>query len=122
MAAALTGRPILYAEPVQQVRGLLMRDGSVQPIQARVYEDPDVEAVRAAVTDMNVTQAAGRGRGVTRTADNPLTVWIMADSVVPVVVDHVDRWEDIAPNVLQRMAARGVAAVAAAASSVVANI
>jgi hypothetical protein len=55
-----------------------------------------------------VIQAIGRGRGVNRTADTPLTVFVLADVVLPVPLGRLAQWPEVRPNVVERMAARGV--------------
>ncbi len=87
---------------------MLKADGSGRPDDLRAYEDPDAEAVRAAIMDTQVMQSLGRARGVDRAADKPVAIWIMADVVLPLVVDRVDDWADLAPNVMMRMLSRGV--------------
>jgi putative DNA primase/helicase len=72
------------------------------------YADPDLEALRVAITDNEVLQAIGRGRAVNRTAGTPLTVFICADVVVPMPAKRIVRWGDVRPTVQQRMAARGL--------------
>ena len=68
MAMALTGRPIPAEQPHSETRGQRMTDGSGAAMQVRAYADPDLEALRVAITDNEVLQAAGRGRAVNRTA------------------------------------------------------
>ncbi len=107
-AIALTGKPLAPQVPRREARGALMADGSGRAIECRAYAAPDLEAVRAAVTDAEVVQAIGRGRGVNRAADNPLTVFVLADVVLPMPVERLAVFEEVRPNVVQRMAARGV--------------
>ena len=54
-------------------------------------------------------QAVGRGRGVNRTADNPLEVHVLADVALPLVHDQVLAWETVAPDLVQRMLLAGMA-------------
>ena len=108
LALALTGRPISPEEPHLETRGQLMADGTGMAVECRVYADPDMEALRVAITDTEVLQAAGRGRAVNRTAETPLALFILADVLVPLPVKQIHRWADVRPNVLQRMAARGL--------------
>lgn len=111
LAAALTGRPVPREQPGRVPRGATMRDGSGAAVAVRAYEDADLEAVRAAVTDAELVQAIGRGRGVNRGEDNPLDVWLLAgDAVAALPVDELARWEDVAPAAgpRERMAEEGV--------------
>jgi hypothetical protein len=109
MALALTGRPIPSEDGEREIRGALLTDGTGAPIQVRAYADPDLDALRSAITDAEVIQAIGRGRGVNRTAEKPLAVFVMADVVLPFPVSRVVRWEDVRPGVVERMLARDVA-------------
>ena len=72
------------------------------------YADPDLEALRVAITDAAVLQAAGRGRAVNRTAETPLSLFILAGVVVPMPVKRIARWADVRLSPQQRMAARGM--------------
>ena len=108
MALALTGRPIPNETPHQESRGQRMSDGTTATLQIRAYTDPDLEALRVAITDAAVLQAAGRGRAVNRTAEAPLALFILADVVVPMSAKRIARWADVRLSPQQRMAARGM--------------
>ncbi len=108
-ARALTGKAIQPETPHKTTRGVLLADGSGVSINVRAYADPDLEALRIAVTEAEVIQAIGRGRGVNRDADRPLTVWLMADVLTPLPVENLVRWEDVRLSALGRMMARGAA-------------
>jgi len=108
MALALTGRPIPAEQTQTVTRGALMADGTGVGIICRVYAHPDLEMIRAAVTDAEVLQSIGRARGVRRAAENPVTVFLCAVVVLPVVVARVLAWKDVRPNFIRRMAARGL--------------
>ena len=95
LALALTGRVVSDEQPVVATRGALLEAGTGASIQVRGYADPDMEALRSAITDAEVVQAIGRGRGVNRTADNPLTVFLLADVLLPIPVMRVVRWVDV---------------------------
>jgi hypothetical protein len=109
MARALTGLPVAAEAGQMETRGVLMTDGTGTPINVRVYADPTLEALRVAITDAEVIQAIGRGRGVNRTTDNPLDVFVLADVVLPLPVSRVARWADVRLDVVGRMLARGAA-------------
>ncbi len=94
LAAALTGWPVSAEMPGLVTAAATMRDGTKAEIEVRRYLDPDLEAVRASITDADVVQNIGRGRGVNRTEETPL--------------DSLTHWQDVTPNLVQRMAARGV--------------
>ena len=108
MALALTGRPIPNETPHQESRGQRMSGGTTATLQIRAYTDPDLEALRVAITDAEVLQAAGRGRAVNRTAETPLSLFILADVVVPMSVKRIARWADVRLSPQQRMAVRGM--------------
>ena len=55
--------------------------------------------------DAAIVQAVGRG--VNRTADNPLDVWVLGNVITPWPVTDLARWTAVAPSPVQRMAARG---------------
>jgi hypothetical protein len=106
MARALTGLPIALENGRLETRGVLMTDGTGSPINVRVYADETLEALRVAITDAEVIQAIGRGRGVNRQASTFLFVIVLADVVLPLPVVRIVRWVDIRPNVIARMLAR----------------
>ncbi len=106
-ALALTGRPIPYESGRMETRGALMVDGTGQAINVRCYADADLEAIRAAITDSEVIQAVGRVRGVRRTAADRVTMFVMADVVLPIPVTALTRWADLRLDVISRMRARG---------------
>jgi hypothetical protein len=108
IAAAITGKPVEVAEPHKESRGVLMRDGSTAAIEVRAYANPAAEAVVQAITQAELIQAAGRLRGVNRTAENPCDLWLFADVVLPLEVDELLDWDSIAPGPVERMACRGI--------------
>jgi hypothetical protein len=114
LVLALTGRPIPAESGQIETRGVLMSDGTGQGMCVRVYADPDLEAMRAAITDAEIVQAIGRARGVNRTAENPLSVVVLADVVLPLAVTRLVRWVDVRPGVIGRMASRGLVLSSAA--------
>ena len=65
MARALTGRPNARKADHVETQGAVMADGTGAPINVRVFGDPIPEAPRAAITDAEIIQAVGRGRGAT---------------------------------------------------------
>ena len=104
----LFGRWADAAAPIETPAGLLMADGSRRTIVTRRFADPDMEAVRRAIADDNVTQALGRVRAVRRTRANPVTVLLLSDVVTPFPVNAVADWPTMALDRVERMAARGV--------------
>jgi hypothetical protein len=90
-------------------RGVLMRDGSRRAVSAIEHEDPDAELLRSAVCMDEVIQAIGRGRGVNRSAANPLEVQVLADEALPLVHDRIVAWDALVPDIFQRMLLAGCA-------------
>jgi len=107
LALELTGKPLALAASQTEMRGARGPDGRGIGIKVRVYADPDFEMVRAAITDAEVAQAIGRARGVNRTADNPVDVFLFADVVLTLTVAGVARWAEVCPDPIARMWARG---------------
>lgn len=89
--------------------GARMCDGSSQQVWVRRHENPQAELLRAAICDDELIQAIGRGRGVNRTANNPLQVHVLADVALPLVHDRVLPWEMVRPDLLQKMLLAGTA-------------
>lgn len=108
IAAAITGEPMEVAEPHKESRGVLMRDGTAGAIEVRAYSNPAAEAVVRAITDAEIIQSVGRVRAVNRTAETPVDMWIFADVVLPLEVDELLDWRDLAPGPVERMACRGI--------------
>ena len=108
MGLALTGRPIAPETGQKEAFGALMADGTGVGINVRAYANPDLEALRVAITESEVMQAIGRGRGVNRDAASPLDVFILADVALPLPLTRLAAWNSVCPDVLMRMAARGV--------------
>jgi hypothetical protein len=60
-----------------------------------------------------VEQAIGRGRGVSRTADNPLTVIVCNDIALPIAIDRTaEPWKVTNPDAMNLMFAEGGVAFA----------
>lgn len=113
-ALALTGLPIPDEVGHDETRGALMIDGSGAALNVRAFKDPTLEAMRAAITEAEITQAVGRGRGVTRTSDNPLRVWLFTDVATAFPVTSLVRWAETRPSIVERMAGRGLVLTSAA--------
>ena len=52
--------------------------------------------------------AVGRARGIRRTSDNPVEVFLLNNIDLPVMIDREVSWKEIQPSPLELMAARGV--------------
>ena len=107
MALALTGRAIEPQEPVREMRGVVV-DGIVQGLQVRAYVAPDMEAIRSATMDAQVLQTVGRARAVNRSAADPVAIYVLADVALPMPLARLAGWQDVCPDVVDCMAARGL--------------
>jgi hypothetical protein len=108
IAAAVTGEPVEVAEPHKERRGVLMRDGRAGAIEVRAYANLAAEVVVRAITDAEIIQSVGRVRAVNRAADTPVDTWIFADVVLPLELEELLDWQDLAPGPVERMACRGI--------------
>jgi hypothetical protein len=121
MAAALTGKPIsLPLQPprraggrpqamIEQEQAVRLKNGADVTLTARVFELPEAELIRQAVTEAAIVQAVGRARGVNRSAANPVEVWMtLSDTVVPLALDAVVEFGDLEPNKVDIMIERGI--------------
>ena len=86
-----------------------MRDGMSRAVRVPGHADQIAERIRAAICDDELIQCIGRGRGVNRTAANPLEVHVLADVALPLVHDSVTGWETVQPDAVQRMLLAGIA-------------
>ncbi len=107
MAEALTGAavpPIAgwypRAATVREMAG-----GEDMAAEADAHPDPVCEAIRWHVTEGELVQIIGRGRGVNRTAAAPLSVLAMTDAPLPVPVHEAIGFADLAPTAEDKMLA-----------------
>jgi hypothetical protein len=122
MAAALTGKPVSLPErppeppkrgPPQKMivqnRAIRLKSGAEVALACRVFELPEAELIRQAVTEAAIIQAVGRARGVNRSAANPAEVYmVLHDTTVPIAVDAVVQFEDLEPTKIDSMMERGL--------------
>jgi len=114
-ARALFGADIIEIDPDEKgavrypatTRGIRMRDGRGVAVQGPAHPDERAEAVRWAICEAGLVQAIGRGRGVNRSAADPLQIDILTNVVLPIEVDEVTTWNRIQPGLAQIMRARG---------------
>lgn len=94
LAGAVTGHEIVKAEPwyPKQPRGLRTRNGKPAGIECEAHPDPVADACRWQICEGELMQAIGRGRGVNRTAADPLDIDIIANVVLPLTVDAAEPW------------------------------
>jgi hypothetical protein len=109
MAAALTGKPVVAGDLAERGRGIRLKRGAERVLKGRVYETPEAELLRRAVSETAVVQAVGRARGVNRTEGNPVEVFlILHDTTTPLPVDAVAEFTSIEPNAVDEMIGRGL--------------
>jgi hypothetical protein len=122
VAAALTGKPVSLPERlpeppkrgypqkmIVQNRAIRLKSGAEVALSCRVFELPEAELIRQAVTETAIIQAVGRARGVNRSAANPVDVYIVLDdTALPIAVDAVVQFEDLEPTKIDSMIERGL--------------
>ena len=89
-------------------RGLRLPDNSGVAVETDQHPDPVAEAVRWQICEAELVQAIGRGRGVNRTAKNPLDLDIVADVCLPVTVDEATTWHTVDPSPATEMLVEGI--------------
>jgi hypothetical protein len=87
-------------------RGIRLRDGSGIAVIGDQHPDAFVESVRQMICEAELVQALGRARAVNRSAQTPLDVDLLFDTVLPMAVDEVANWTE--PSLLIETAAEGV--------------
>ena len=92
-----------------------MRDGRAVPTETDRHPDPIAEAFRWLACEGQLLQAIGRARAVNRTSVNPVEVLILTDRPLPIPVDELVSWDEIAPRPADRML--GTAGVALESSN-----
>ena len=92
--------------------GPMLTRGSAKGKAARVgtesHPDPLAEAIRWGICEGELLQAIGRGRGVNRSADNPLQIDILTAIPLPLAVSEAGLFEAFEPGAQQLMSVRGV--------------
>lgn len=109
-----TGRPVSIAANDADTRwptargGIRMANGTGHAVEHPKHPDPDVEAFRWSLMEGAVKQAIGRGRGVRRTAANPLRVTYYGNLPLPLTVHEVCTWDEAQADKLDVAAAEAV--------------
>lgn len=100
MAAILTGRAVPRVEGWYPVEALTLtaNDGSARTVDVDRHPDPTAEAVRRSLVEAELLQAIGRGRGVQRTAGNPLVVYVLGNVPLPVPLASISDWHPLDPD------------------------
>jgi hypothetical protein len=108
ITGALFDRSVCGAYAPRDI-GVALENGHASAIRATRHADRSAETLRAAICDDDIMQALGRGRGINRSADNPLEVHILADVVLPLAHQQVQAWDVVRPDIMQRMLLAGLA-------------
>ena len=90
--AAAEGPGWWYGTEERRIR---LAGGRTHAVPGEVHADPTAEAIRWSICEAELIQAMGRGRGVNRTAENPLQIDLLTDVVLPVTVDELIDWHDL---------------------------
>jgi hypothetical protein len=95
--AAITGRDpqrLPEGDWFMKAKGTIkLRDGSEVKVDCYMHPDPIVEAWRRHKHTSCVIQMIGRARPYNRTADNPLTIYVLSNEPLDIPVDEVLDWE-----------------------------
>lgn len=108
IAGAFFGREISGHYAADRA-GIWMRGGHHRSVPSITHPDDRAEEIRRAICDDEVIQAIGRGRGVNRTATNPVEVHVLANLALPLVYDSITPWDCVVPDIAQRMLLSGIA-------------
>jgi putative DNA primase/helicase len=109
MAEALGGAAIDPLEGQYQ-RGIgsrLIADRGMVACEVDRHPHPLAEAIRRQVCEGELVQIIGRGRGVNRTAENPLDVLVMTDVALPMPIHEEIAAADLDPSLPDLMLAAG---------------
>ena len=107
LASAEAGRLIKPARPTATSCRALMADGSGVEFERLAYADPTMQAVHASIYDQSFLQGAlGRGRGLRRTAEDPLEIRVFGNVPLPVPLTSLTRWHR--PSRIEKMLLAGV--------------
>lgn len=89
-------------------KALRLVDGRGQAVSGQWYHpDTVAEGLRWGVLEAELIQAIGRARGVNRTAENPLVVDIITNTVLPVTVHETMPLSRLVPDRFDLMALNG---------------
>jgi putative DNA primase/helicase len=79
--------------------------GELVLTEMEFHPDPLVEALRWRVCEGELVQLVERGRGINRTAADPLDVWLLTNVPVPLPIDEEIHSEELRPRVQDLMLA-----------------
>ena len=78
-------------------RAIRLRDGTGRATYGDQHPDDFCESVRKLICEAELEQAIGRGRGINRTAEDPLDIDLLFNECLGGAVDEVLAWEDTSP-------------------------
>ncbi len=82
-------------------------NGQAEAVETERHPNPVAEAIRWQVCEGELVQIIGRGRGVNRTADNPVDVLVLTDAPIPVPVAETINAANLDPTPDDMMAGAG---------------
>lgn len=108
MAEALSGSHVpLLAPWYQRTDATRETLAGAELAEADRHPDPLAEAIRWQICEGELVQIIGRGRGVNRTAANPLDVLVLCDVPLPLPVAETVTSASLDPTLPERMLAEG---------------
>lgn len=113
MSEALTGRVVDHLPGWYALHDVIryVREGDgIVPVLGETVGHPDstAEMIRYRICEGEVEQAIGRGRGISRTASNPLDVFILSDVALSLPVNSfIDEDDVLRPSAFDMMLAIG---------------
>lgn len=118
-AAALTGRAVTARDYEATTSTIPTKDGGGIEVEAWRHPDEMAERVRWQITEASLLQALGRGRGVLRSAADPLDVHLWTDVPLP-ELGPVEAlvWDQLPVTLDDEMLAAGGVALQNAADAV----
>jgi hypothetical protein len=92
LTSAESGRLVETARPRRAPCVGLLADGTGVQFERPAYEEPAAQAIHVGIYDQSFVQGGfGRGRGINRSADTPLEIWIYGNVPLPVPVTTCQR-------------------------------
>lgn len=85
----------------------LADDKALKVAGQRYHPDLVAEDIRYTITEGELIQAIGRARGVNRTKENPLSIDIITNTVLPITVHETLTLHELMPNEFDLMIANG---------------
>ena len=107
-SVAVWGKPLAVENPVFAKVPAVLTSGAAVEISVNMFKTPELEAVARAIGRAQIIQSAGRTRAPNRTEDTTLDIYILSNVELPWPCEEVRKWDDVEPNSVQRMFARGV--------------